>query len=136
MAARLRRSGDDGAALIEFGIMLPVLLGIFLGIVTAGLAFFARLQVTTAAQEGARVLYTGGTASEAVSAAQVAAAGTAVVERLDGSTWVAVPSTWRCPSVGNPRVRVVMNRSDMFIRFIIAPEIPVPVHGRGVTTCA
>ncbi len=132
MAVRRKASGDEGAALIELGIMLPVLFGIFLGIVTAGLAFFARLQVTTAAQEGARVLYTGGTADQAQAAAAAATTGTTEV-RVNGSV---VGGSWKCPSTGGPYVvEVRTSRAGMSINFIAA-SVPVDVQGRGVTRCA
>ncbi len=131
--AKRLRSGESGAALVEFGLLLPVFLGIILGLVTGGLAFFARLQVTTAAQEGARVMYMGGTASAAQSAANAATTGTVVVT-ADGSP---VGTSWSCSAAGNSgkTVAVTVTRPNMFIRWIAA-DTTVTVEGRGVTRCA
>jgi hypothetical protein len=51
---RSRRDGDDGAVLVEFALVLPLLLLMLLGIITGGLAYNQRLQVTHAVREGAR----------------------------------------------------------------------------------
>lgn len=126
--SRRRPSGDGGAALIEFGIILPIFIGIFLGIVTTGLAFFGRLQMTSAAQEGTRVVYLGGTAGEAISAANAAAVGTVSVT-AGGSP---VASDWKCTTPGET-VTVWMER-PMPIRFLIA-NITVGMEAKAVTQC-
>jgi Flp pilus assembly protein TadG len=125
---RRRPSGDGGAALIEFGIILPIFIGIFLGIVTTGLAFFGRLQMTSAAQEGARVIYLGGTSGDATSAANDAAVGTVSVT-VSGS---AVGSDWKCTTSGDT-VTVLMER-PMPIRFLIA-NVTVDMQAKAVTRC-
>lgn len=123
------RGGDRGAVLVEFGLLLPVLLGVFLGVVTTGLAFFSRLQMTSAAQEGARVLYLGGDAATASSAATAAAAGTVAVT-VSGAT---VPSSWTCPSGGGTTVQVTLTR-PMTIRYLIG-STSLTVTARAVTRC-
>ncbi len=133
---RMRRDADDeGAALVEFGLIMPILLGIILGLVTAGLAMFARLQVTTAAEEGARVMYLGGTASQAQAAANAASTGDVQV-LVDGANVLAGTPSWSCNDAGNSNktVAVVMTRAPMSIQFVIA-SVPVGVEGRGVTRC-
>jgi len=50
-----RRSGESGAELIEFALVLPFLLVIVLGIIDFGLLFQRYYVVTNAAREGARV---------------------------------------------------------------------------------
>lgn len=56
MAGVLRRmySADRGAALVEFAILLPVLALLLTGMLTAGLAYNQKLQLTHATREGAR----------------------------------------------------------------------------------
>lgn len=51
-----RRPGcrDDGAALVEFALILPVLLLLILGLFSGGIAYNQKLQVTHATREGAR----------------------------------------------------------------------------------
>ncbi len=128
---RRRPSGEAGAALIEFGLILPIFFGIFLGIVTTGLAFFGRLQMTTAAQEGARVIYLGGTAGTATTAANAAAAGTVSVF-VNGSSTPAA-SSWKCTTTGT-KVEVRMTR-DATIRYLIANQT-VTLQAKAVTRCA
>ncbi len=126
-----RQTDDEGAALVEFGLVMPLFLGIVLGLVTAGLAMFARLQVSTAAQEGARAIYLGGTAAQARDAASAATTGT--VEVLVGGSPVA--SSWSCTGNTGTTVTVQVTRPDMSIQWVIA-STPVAVVGRGVTRCA
>lgn len=141
MLARLRRQpADAGAALVEFGLILPMFCGIMLGCVTAGLAMFSRLQVTTAAEEGARAAYVGGTAAEALAAATAASdspdpATTHTFElTVDGA---AVASTWRCtdPDNAGKTVAVQVERLGVSIQWLVA-STPVSVTGRAVTRCA
>jgi hypothetical protein len=49
-----RVGGDDGAALVEFALVFPILFALILGMVSAGLAWNQRLQLTHGAREGAR----------------------------------------------------------------------------------
>jgi Flp pilus assembly protein TadG len=52
---RSRPKDDDrGAALVEFALVFPLLVVMLLGIVTGGLAYNQKLQVTHAVREGAR----------------------------------------------------------------------------------
>jgi len=61
MIARLRRarSGDDGAAAVEFALVVPLLLLVVFGIVAFGLLLFAQISATHAAREGARLAAVG-----------------------------------------------------------------------------
>ena len=52
---RRRCAGEDGAELIEFAVVLPLLLLVVLGIIDFGLLFQRYLVVMNAAREGARV---------------------------------------------------------------------------------
>ena len=49
-----RRHRQDGQALVEFAILLPVLLLLLLGIIQFGVSFNNYIQVTSAARKGAR----------------------------------------------------------------------------------
>lgn len=53
LRARAAR-GDDGAALVEFALVFPLLFALILGMVSAGLAWNQKLQLTHGAREGAR----------------------------------------------------------------------------------
>ncbi len=50
-----QRREDDGAALVEFAILAPFLILLALGMVEAGWAFNAKLDVTHAAREAGRL---------------------------------------------------------------------------------
>lgn len=52
---RSRLRGDDGVAAVEFGLVLPLLALILLGILDYGYAFMVKMTLTNAAREGARV---------------------------------------------------------------------------------
>jgi hypothetical protein len=47
--------GEDGAAAVEFALLLPLLVLLVFGIIHFGLAFNSRIQATNAAREGARL---------------------------------------------------------------------------------
>lgn len=49
-----RGAGDDGAALVEFALVLPVFLMLVLAMFTGGNAYFTKLTLTSAAREAAR----------------------------------------------------------------------------------
>lgn len=49
-----RMDGDRGAALAEFALVMPVLMTLLLGIVSAGLLWNTKLQMSHAVREGAR----------------------------------------------------------------------------------
>lgn len=54
-AARARHTrGEEGASLIEFAMILPILAALLLGIVTVGLALNGKNSINNAAREGAR----------------------------------------------------------------------------------
>lgn len=135
-----RRRRDAGATIIEFALVLPLFFGILLGCVTGGLALFSRLQISTAAEEGARAIYVGRTVSEALSATTAALdapdpASTHTVQlTVDGA---AVSSSWRCTDAGNSgkTVAVRVERLGMSIQWLLA-STSVTVQGRAVTECA
>lgn len=54
MKPRRSHRNRRGAAAVEFGLVLPVLLMILLGIIDYGWVFFNQLQMTNAVREGAR----------------------------------------------------------------------------------
>jgi Flp pilus assembly pilin Flp len=51
--------GEDGAAAVEFALLLPLLVLLLFGIIQFGIAFNARIQATNAAREAARTAVVG-----------------------------------------------------------------------------
>jgi hypothetical protein len=51
--------GEDGAAAVEFALLLPLLVLLLFGSIQFGLAFNARIQATNAAREAARMAVVG-----------------------------------------------------------------------------
>src|SRR5258708_21234350 len=99
MSRRLFGSPDRGAAAVEFGIMLPLLLLLIFGIIDFGRALNAQITITQAAREGARL--TALNQPNVVSRTQAAATG------LSG---VGVNVAASCPAgsgpTANPHVKV------------------------------
>ena len=62
------RRRDEGAAAVEFALVLPILVVLLFGIIEFGLVFDAQLTITHAAREGARVASVGGNVGSAVAA--------------------------------------------------------------------
>lgn len=65
---------DDGAALVEFAIVLSLLMLILFGIIEFGRAYNAQVTLTHASREGVRVLAITGDADAAATATRGAAA--------------------------------------------------------------
>jgi Flp pilus assembly protein TadG len=119
---------DRGAALVEFGIVLLLFIGVFLGIVTTGLAFFARLQMTSAVQEAARVVYLDGTAAQALGAA------TAVYAQ--GSATISGPVSGASTCKDNPGATVTVRMTrDMPIQFLLG-NTTVLMQAEATTQCS
>ena len=51
--------GEDGAAAVEFALLLPLLVLLLFGFIQFGMAFNTRIQATNAAREGARAAVIG-----------------------------------------------------------------------------
>ncbi len=100
MLGRLQRD-ERGTAAIEFGLILPVLVAMLVGIIDYGDVYFTRLTMTNAAREGARV---GVTLDEGkAQAAAIAAARTYLTQ-----AGVVADVTATVPSQSNPTVTVTV----------------------------
>lgn len=100
MFRRLRRD-EHGTAAIEFGLILPLLMVVLVGIIDFGNIYFTRLTMTNAAREGARV----GVTLDESDAQSAAIAATQVY--LDQAGVDAVV-TATVPSQTNPTVTVTV----------------------------
>lgn len=68
-----RINAEDGAAAVEFALVLPVLILLVFGIVEFGLVFNRWLSVTHAAREGVRTYSLTGDAAEGAAAGEASA---------------------------------------------------------------
>ncbi len=71
---RTRLSGERGASAVEFGLIVPILLVLVLGIVEFGHAFQVQGTLSAAAREGARAMALRNDQAQAKEAVQAAAA--------------------------------------------------------------
>lgn len=113
---RFRRNAD-GTAALEFGLVLPLLLVILLGIVDYGHIYFTRLSMSNAAREGARV---GVTLPETEAQAAAVAAATGYLDRAGISAVV----TATTPSDTDPTVTVTITIDpfDPLIGLVPTPD--------------
>ena len=54
MDRRMKRKGQEGQALVEFALVIPVLLLLLLGVIEFGLLLYNQQVITNASREGAR----------------------------------------------------------------------------------
>lgn len=98
----MNRRRAHGQSLVEFALVLPVLLLVFMGILDFGRAVFASNTLSNAARGGARVAIVDQTVSLGTSAGAKAAAAQATGLGLDPSTDVDVvytkPDGTACPN--------------------------------------
>lgn len=128
-ASRRRLRADAGAATVEFALIAPLFFMLVAGVLTFGRALHTQLELSTGAQEGARVLFTGGTDAQARDAVVAAAAVTPALTTGD----VAV-STSSCAALASgSQVSVVASRV-VNINWIVA-AMDITVSGRGVVRC-
>jgi Flp pilus assembly protein TadG len=73
MRPRCTAATEDGAAAVEFALVLPVLLLLLMGLIEFSLVFNAQISVTNAAREGARVMAISNNPASAQAAAIAAA---------------------------------------------------------------
>jgi Flp pilus assembly protein TadG len=115
MVQRLWRNAD-GSAAIEFGLVLPLLLVVLVGIIDYGQIHFTRLTMTNAAREGARV---GVTMSEDDAQAAAVATTSSYLDRagVDAVVTATVPSQ----STPTVTVTVTIDRYEPLIGLVPTP---------------
>ena len=104
----LRGRQDQGAAAVEFAVILPVLLLIVFGIIEFGFVFNTQIALTQAAREGVRyeALGTGTAEAEAESAFIALQGQTATATLLEG-----------CDNGDRARLEISSNYSFFFLPF-------------------
>ena len=130
--ARLRR--EDGAAAVEFALIVGVLAMLIFGMLQFGVAFFQLQNLRAATREGARVGAVGATVAEvkqATSAASLGALSTSDpaigVQYWDGSTLVAgsCPPKDQQTTASQVRVSVNINNASLGLQDIFVVDIPL-----------
>ncbi|MGH9157333.1 MAG: TadE/TadG family type IV pilus assembly protein [Acidimicrobiales bacterium] len=120
------RRDQRGAAMVEFALVLPLLVMLVFGIIEFGRGYNAKITVTAAAREGARLLALGGTADE------VRARVRASAPSLDPSLITFNSFTAPCTTGATVEVQA---------SYPVAWEIPIvgggtwTLQGRGVMRC-
>ena len=103
MKQRIKQlSRDAGAALIELAMVLPLIVMLILGMVSAGIAFNNQLALTHAAREGGRLAATLPVTNFANMDAWLDAVAIAVVNDSTGSLGPGVPGHFVCVAFVHP----------------------------------
>lgn len=114
---------EQGQALVEFAMVLPILVLLVVGMMQFGLLFHEYLLVNHAAREGARVATLGGSDAEIVAAVNTAAA--------SASNTTIVPSA----RVRGAQVTITVTKQVALITPLfnaLFPQNPVPVSGTSI----
>lgn len=121
---------DQGAAVVELALILPVLMLLVVGAVRFGVAFNAKIEMSGAAREAARWLVVHPSDSAgAVTRAQQASPGLAL-------TSAEIAITGLCTAGGGGPVTVTISRQySLEVPFLPLPTPTVPVTGIGQMSC-
>ncbi|MDQ0258726.1 Flp pilus assembly protein TadG [Sinomonas atrocyanea] len=115
---------ERGAVAVEFALVLPLLLGLVLGIVEFGRIYNAQVLATNAAREAARTVAIGNSQSQAITNAQSVAPGYTIS--------VTVPTS--CTPGTEVQATVTTNVQTVSGTWFGLPN-PVNVNGTGAMRC-
>lgn len=143
----MRRANERGAAAVEFGLILPVLLLLVGGIIDFGIMYNRQIVLTNAARDGVRQVAANSSngwtqtqiQNRIAAAASPLTVGTYTLERStdNGSTFSAT-TNWYCQTSGDV-MRVTISPSPAYDYTILkfVPGLPKPViQGKATMTCA
>ena len=118
--------GERGAATVEFGLLLPLLVMVVVGIMAVAGGWNAKLALNQGTRAGARIYAIGGTAAEAKAAVEDAAS------ELEPSRLTVVVPEGPC-TVGEP----VTVRSSYRYTFSVPllPSRDITITSKGVLPC-
>ncbi len=121
-----RSEPNEGAAAVEFALLLMPLILILGGIIDFGFAFNTQISLTHAAREGVRVeaLGTGDGVATALAAFTAPAANDVEAE-----------VTRACPSADGARLVVTANSQIFFLRFLPFIDEEMALEGQAVMRC-
>jgi Flp pilus assembly protein TadG len=127
-------SRDAGAAAVELALVLPILLVVVFGIVDFGRAYNAKVSLTQAAREGARVRSLGGDAAATAARVQQAAGflPAAAVAVNAGASCPAAPSATDVATVTATYTFQFVTPVAALARFAGGP---ITLTGTGVMRC-
>ena len=146
----LRGGRERGAAAVEFGLILPVLLLIVGGIIDFGIMYNKQILLSNAARDGVRQVVVNQTnggwlpsdiqtrVSQAASPLALSIPSSFTLERStdNGATWTA-STVWYCPVSGN-LMRLTVRPQTPFDYTILkfVPGLPKPaIKGTATMTC-
>jgi Flp pilus assembly protein TadG len=122
--SRLGMRGEDGAAAVEFAIVVSLLFILVFGIIEYGFAFFQIQNLRAAAREGARVAAVRGTSTQISTAMTNASAGSLPA----GYTGFTVSPSGGCTaSTKGQEVRVTITNSSLSSDVQSAFAITIPL---------
>ena len=125
---RAAAAGDRGAAAVEFALVLPLLLLLLVGIVQFGRVFSMQIQLSGAANDGARYLSVNPTDASGSRTRTRAAAPNLALSDAE----IAVTATTPCTATSF----VSVEASRVFVFNIpILPSPNITLRGRGVMPC-
>lgn len=123
-----RHRKEDGAAAVEFALIVPLLLVFMLAIIDLGWVFNQQLRLTSAAREGARIMAVYHEDSTAATRAQ------ARITAVAGSgTTVTFPAT--CGPAPDDQVTVVVAQPMSDLTGWLTALAPNTLEGRGSMRC-
>lgn len=125
---------ESGAAAVELALVLPILLVLVFGIVDFGRAYNAKISLTQAAREGARVRALGGDTAATTSRVQLAAGflPAASVSVTPGPTCPANPSPTDVATVTATTTFTYATPIGALVGFAAGP---ITLTGTGVMRC-
>jgi Flp pilus assembly protein TadG len=121
--------GERGASAVEFGLIIPVLLILVLGIIEFGHAFQVQGTLSAAAREGARAMALRNDQGQARDAVQEAASALNP-DITDAQITITPPA---CPAGSNTNVRLTVDYPMPFLTGFFGAEIDLT--GTGVMRC-
>lgn len=137
--ARLRSGSEEGAAAVEFALVVPLLLTLLFGIIEFGTAYNAQILVTNAAREAAREVAVNDAATQSSVDAVADAAVAAVDSQFTGFTVTVFPAldgsttTPACTPGSRITVTAVAQR-PLLSGFL--PLEPFALTGKATRLCA
>lgn len=138
---RPRSAREAGAVAVEFALILPIFLGLVLGIAEFGRAFNIQISLSEAARQASRYAaihckapYDAGCDAAAIAAGKAAAPS---VTLATGDFFVAYSSGNTCPADGNTTVTIKYTTPWMTGFPALVPGMPTSlgVNGVGVMRC-